>query len=325
MNNEAEIKRIKKRIATVEGYLTGHRVLMDLKKKGDIHINNVFRFFNIWVDKDHELRDAVKKIVFGVIYGKGARTLAKDINDAVEKAQQIMDKMFKEFKVGSEYLDSVSLQATNNGVVMSPLGRRRNLYRVFTGIRSFVASAQRRAKNAPIQGMASEIGMQTAYLILKECDKYLTEQGLNDTQWPLFTRTVHDANYFEVPYDFVVPFIHIMQYMSTFGVTKHLEETFDWKFTIEPEIEVELSTREDKSYKWNWSMMNLRSHIESSLKDQIEMGFLDKKEFKTVLERILAPWNDDTTRAHLQSNYPLLGVKKLRAQILEAANMESTS
>lgn len=50
-----------------------------LKTKGDIHIANIHRFFNVWVDKSHPLRYAIKGIVFGVIYGKGPRTLAKDL------------------------------------------------------------------------------------------------------------------------------------------------------------------------------------------------------------------------------------------------------
>ena len=51
----------------------------DLKKQGDIHLQNIYRFFKKWVDKSHPLRTAIKNIVFGVIYGKGAKTLANDI------------------------------------------------------------------------------------------------------------------------------------------------------------------------------------------------------------------------------------------------------
>ena len=51
----------------------------ELKKKGDLHIQNVKRFFNIWVNKDDPMRDAIKQIIFGVLYGKSAKTLAKDL------------------------------------------------------------------------------------------------------------------------------------------------------------------------------------------------------------------------------------------------------
>ncbi len=36
-----------------------------LKTKGDVHIQNVFRFFKKWVEKTDPLRDAVKAVVFG--------------------------------------------------------------------------------------------------------------------------------------------------------------------------------------------------------------------------------------------------------------------
>jgi DNA polymerase I-like protein with 3'-5' exonuclease and polymerase domains len=49
-----------------------------IKEKGDIHILNVLRFFKKLVDKEHPLRDAVKAVVFGVLYGKSAETLGND-------------------------------------------------------------------------------------------------------------------------------------------------------------------------------------------------------------------------------------------------------
>ena len=51
----------------------------ELKTKGDFHIQNVWRFFKQWVDKKHPLRDAIKAVVFGVIYGKSAITLGRDL------------------------------------------------------------------------------------------------------------------------------------------------------------------------------------------------------------------------------------------------------
>lgn len=36
-----------------------------IKKEGDVHIQNVKRFFGKWVEKADPLRDAVKAVVFG--------------------------------------------------------------------------------------------------------------------------------------------------------------------------------------------------------------------------------------------------------------------
>lgn len=67
-----------------------------IKKEGDIHIINVKFFFGLDVDKEHPLRDAIKQVVFGVIYGKGASTLAKDIGGDAKKIQDSISKLQKE-------------------------------------------------------------------------------------------------------------------------------------------------------------------------------------------------------------------------------------
>lgn len=68
-----------------------------IKKDGDVHILNVKRFFNKVVDKSHPLRDAVKAVVFGVIYGKGAKTLGNDTKKAeVDDLRKKQNGLYKE-------------------------------------------------------------------------------------------------------------------------------------------------------------------------------------------------------------------------------------
>lgn len=52
--------------------------LDNVKKKGDVHILNVKLFFNKVIDKKDPLRHAIKAVVFGTLYGKGAKTLGED-------------------------------------------------------------------------------------------------------------------------------------------------------------------------------------------------------------------------------------------------------
>jgi hypothetical protein len=105
-------------------------------------------------------------------------------------------------------------------------------------------------------------------------------------------------------------------------VTKHIEETYGWKFTVEPEIEIELSAQEDHSFKWDWSLMNLRSNIEACVKDQVALGLLKKEETSDVLQKIFAPWQDKETRAALQASYPLLNVADLNKPMRKASKVE---
>lgn len=64
----------------------------ELKTKGDIHIQNIYRFFKKWVEKSDPLRDAIKGVVFGVIYGKSAASLGKDL--WLQKITDLKDAVF---------------------------------------------------------------------------------------------------------------------------------------------------------------------------------------------------------------------------------------
>lgn len=68
-------------------------LVAELKQKGDIHIQNVFRFFKKWVSKSDPLRDAIKGVVFGVIYGKSAATLGRDMWS--QKVNELKDAVWE--------------------------------------------------------------------------------------------------------------------------------------------------------------------------------------------------------------------------------------
>ncbi len=89
--------------AVAEGFNVGYRlrkqlvltptdeVRSDLKKRGDVHIANVKRFFNKWIEKSDPLRDAIKAVIFGVIYGKSAKTLGVDLQN--QKLKELAGKI----------------------------------------------------------------------------------------------------------------------------------------------------------------------------------------------------------------------------------------
>lgn len=78
--NVARDLRTEMFVASVEGLVDRvGELVAELKKKGDVHIQNIYRFFKKWVDKSDPLRDAIKGVVFGVIYGKSAGTLGRDM------------------------------------------------------------------------------------------------------------------------------------------------------------------------------------------------------------------------------------------------------
>jgi DNA polymerase I-like protein with 3'-5' exonuclease and polymerase domains len=384
-----------------------------IKVEGDIHIINVKRFLGQVVDKEHPLRDAIKSVVFGVLYGKGAGTLARDIvanntnttNDKIDKtaaqikefkdeakmkakikavsealekekdkakkemlakeladlknrewakakvkeltatvakleeekaeipkkytkdfAADIIGKLFGDFNKGAKWLDWTKQHARENCYTYSPIGMRRNLFSMLTGINSIMAAMERRAANSPIQGFASQIGITAARLVVLELYKVLQKFGYIDKktrEMPAeILKAVHDALYSEVPYEIVLIYVHVLQWVATYGVTAYYKEEFGVEFPIEPEIELEFGATEDKAYKWNWTDSHLRECLANTLKDQKAIGTL-KEDPEEILKKIYSVYDDKEKREYLETNYPILGVlpepKAKKAKKKEAA------
>ncbi len=329
-----------------------------IKQQGDIHIINVKFFFALDVDKEHPLRDAIKKVIFGVIYGKGAKTLAADIGsdkariakeiedasrdgseesreklkvlkkklaEAEERstkqfAQSLIEKLFNKFRKAGDWLNWAVKHAEEHYYVYSILGMRRNLFGMMTGIKTLMSAMGRRAKNSPIQGTASQVGITAARLIALELYKALEELDLLDPKAKYLPteprKAVHDALYSETPYKFVLIYLHILQYVATYGVTKYYAEEFDCKFTVEPEIEIELGASEDKHFKWDWSEAHLEECLKNALKCQKEIGFL-KDSVEEAYEQIMWAYKDKKVKKYLDTKYPILGVtKELREELI---------
>ena len=292
-----------------------------IKKEGDIHIINVKFFFGLDVDKEHPLRDAIKQVVFGVIYGKGASTLAKDIKREVEFAKELIEKLFTKFRKAGQWLNWAVKHSEDHYYVYSILGMRRNLFAMMTGIKSLMSAMARRAKNSPIQGTASQIGLTTARLIVLEFYKVLSDLDLLDKKAKYMPseplKAVHDALYSETPYKLVLIYLHVVQHVATYGVTEYYEREFGVKFTVEPEVEMELGAHEAKAYKWDWSHGHLETCIKSALNDQKEIGFL-KGSVDEAYKEIMWAYEDKKVRRYLETNYPILGVtREMEAEIIE--------
>lgn len=355
---ELKVSKDKARISLLKRVIETDDIAGRLKKEGDVHIQNVFRFLKKWVDKSHPLRDAIKQIVFGVVYGKSAATLGHDtkkaefdelkakmgvahkagdkkaLSDLEEKysalmeddredyAQNIIDKMFDQFKMGQKWLKRMSESAENQQQVWSPIYRIRHLYATLTKDRQIVSRQIRRGMNAPIQGFASEISVKASRLTM--VDYYRLQPKLKaligldkKAKFPIrFNRCVHDASYYTVPYAMVLPFMHILQYDATYGITKAYKDEFDLEFTVEPEIEMEVGAQDTKSRKWSWALPELLTHIEAAVDDGIKAGFLTEAKDQ-IMEQILKPYRSDECLTFLNARFPFLGID-LKTEIMEA-------
>lgn len=244
--------------------------------------------------------------------------------DRTKYAQGIVDRIFTEFKSGGRWTNKMKEMAEKVYYVFSPIGRKRNLFAALTGDRGIIAKQVRRGSNAPIQGFSSEIGVKAGRLVMEKYHEELPVLcemlDLDYDAWGLkvpYNRMVHDASYYSVPYCMIIPFIHILQYGSTYGITKAYKDEFDLTFTVEPEIELEVGARDDKTMKWDWSLPNIVANLTQAVNDLEELGLLEGKK-EDVIKSIFKPWANKKCRHYLQANYPLLNVKDLDTQILAA-------
>lgn len=152
----ADYSQIELRIAAVIAKDTSF--IEAFKEGADIHTRTAAE---VWGVKENEVtkeqRYAAKAINFGILYGMGARSLAKFTNLSQSEAREFLDKYFELHPAIQEYIDRTKQQVHKDGYVESLFGRRRYLPEIHTGIQMLVAQAERMAVNMPMQGTQADI------------------------------------------------------------------------------------------------------------------------------------------------------------------------
>ncbi|NOZ77922.1 MAG: DNA polymerase I [Acidobacteria bacterium] len=102
-------------------------------------------------------RRAAKTVNFGLIYGMGAYSLARDLGVDVAQAQAFIDTYFERFPQVKAYMDGLREVARREGVVTTLFGRVRRIANLDHSSATVRAAAERMAINAPIQGTAADL------------------------------------------------------------------------------------------------------------------------------------------------------------------------
>lgn len=72
-------------------------------------------------------RDSVKSIILGIMYGRGAKAIAEQLNCSTKEAQKIVDQFYDSFPKVKKWMDKVLANARKNGYVETAWGRKRRL------------------------------------------------------------------------------------------------------------------------------------------------------------------------------------------------------
>ena len=226
--------------------------------EGDIHRQNASLFFGVLVTEVTKvLRNAVKGISFGSIYGRSIDSIAKSLAMPVEEVQKVYDAFFERLPVAANWLHGIEDVAQRLLYVESPLHRRRHLWgflgadREDKRTRGLFNALCRRARNSPIQGMGSDLGFTGARLLEKLVWLECKDEQRYFERLPLRTcNMVHDSNEIEVDYDWVMRALTYIEFALTTGNQWKVLNIYGMEFTVDMAIEMEIGPRLSKMEKW---------------------------------------------------------------------------
>ena len=134
----------------------------------DIHTKTAAAVFGVPEESvNSEMRKRAKAVNFGIVYGIGGFSLAKDIGTSVKEASDYIKRYMMNYPSIESYLDEVVERAKNDGYTTTLFGRRRYIPELNMQNGNMRAFGKRVAMNAPIQGTAADI-MKLAMIKVEE-------------------------------------------------------------------------------------------------------------------------------------------------------------
>lgn len=177
------------------------KFIQALKDGRDVHSYTASLMFGLEYSEDFkqkhpEERQAAKIIGFGLMYGMGPGSLARQIGVSFDEGKQYLEKYFKSYPSVRKYLNKLARDAVRLGWSKTPAGRKRWYTipeKTDPDYDRRIAKIEREAKNHPIQGTNADV---TKYALVFLHDR-LKKEGVDG----YVTHTVHDEVVCEVRED----------------------------------------------------------------------------------------------------------------------------
>ena len=153
---DADYSQIELRVLA---HMANDKNMIEAFKSGDdIHTITASQVFGIAPeDVTPIMRSSAKAVNFGIVYGIGAFSLAKDIGVTRAEADAYIKNYLANFSGVRDYMKSVVEQAKEDGYVKTLYERRRYLPELTASNNMLRAFGERVARNMPIQGTAADI------------------------------------------------------------------------------------------------------------------------------------------------------------------------
>jgi DNA polymerase I-like protein with 3'-5' exonuclease and polymerase domains len=301
--------------------VTGDPVFKQLMDtEGDIHRVNCKFFFNVETkDVTPEQRNSVKSVVFGAIYGRGARAISSQTGQTVEEIKILLEAFFKRFQKASGWLKYAKDHAVKYGHMYSPIYRVRNMYTQLFGTDHFKAATERRGCNAPIQGFAADIGHTAGYLYQIHIERVIRKFNLDaDRVLRAGVNTfVHDAIKTDAPYEYALVCLQVLQWCATTGAMQYYKNHWGIKFDVEIEVEFEFAAHDETHWKYDWNdgdgqTLDKGKVVGGGLKFIVRKSLEDQKlvytdiDVDAIEKQIWAVKKNKPLMSYLDANYPIL-------------------
>lgn len=158
----------------------------------DIHTITASQVFGLPVEMiTKQLRSRAKAVNFGIVYGIGAFSLAKDIGVTRKEAQEYIDNYLATYSGVASYMNHMIDLAKDRGYSETLFNRRRYLPELSSSNHMLKSFGERVARNMPIQGTAADI----IKIAMIKVDERLTKENMKSR----LILQVHDELIVEAP------------------------------------------------------------------------------------------------------------------------------
>ncbi len=153
---DADYSQIELRVLA---HITGDEMLKKAFAEGlDIHALTASQVFGVPIDRvTPDMRRSAKAVNFGIVYGIGDFSLAKDIGVAKKEAARYIDGYLSTYPRVRDYMNDIVESAQKLGYVKTMLNRIRHIPELKSPNFQVRAFGKRIALNTPIQGSAADI------------------------------------------------------------------------------------------------------------------------------------------------------------------------
>lgn len=158
----------------------------------DIHTITASQVFNLPLEMvTSTMRSRAKAVNFGIVYGIGAFSLAKDIGVTRREAEEYINVYLSHYQGVGKYMDKMIALAKENGYAETMFGRRRYLPELAASNHMLRSFGERVARNMPIQGTAADI----IKIAMVKVDKQLKDKKMKSK----LILQIHDELIVEAP------------------------------------------------------------------------------------------------------------------------------